>query len=700
MKYQRLFIFTFLVLIFLSPKVIFAKVISNFDEQSWSSYFEDNFGDESFTDITLILRQDLAKLKNFTLDDTLPIIDFAESSQGDEPDVFKVANSDQIQQMISQLVKNVSFSQSIEDEQSIIKIIGLPSDIRSQLTDYKRNGFTVPILSLNKVTFYDCSFLELADNSLDIDALTLAYLVESTKRITSIDIQVNYSVPDKPLEILTFSVLQPSIKQQDIKLLSVDNNVAQFQLEKRDPDSILHVEGIDNQDHIVNSSSLSSYRFNQAQVDISINFYQTLLDKIDQKIITDKPQLLRYMKENIQQLTENLQQVDGQTITRMTYYFKRQPVTIKLFFKPNFQMMQYKGTINSSESPYYNNVIVSDSSETQAKGLRSESGELLVAANYRSIDYAVDQYYRVSLKNDGWNHKIYRLDSGNQTFEPQPFYMMNDKLYLQRWIIVNKEQNNNFINGLVDIRNHQLVLPLEYDYIAISEDFIIATRFNEQTHINNNEVYSSNNLKKLFSGDGRFTVDKNNFIVKNEICTIEEPNFYYRSSSTDNNNITRYCYDIYNIYDDKGQPLSSTPYFGVQGNFGQDNLLFVTTREQKQLFINRSGEVANINLKPYVYVSPFSEGFAAVKCRSNQLYGYINTKGKLAIPCLYSSADEFMGGSALVEHNEQSQLISQNNTIIQKFSSYLRARKKSEDGSILYYFFDGSVYSNKGQLIQ
>lgn len=699
MKYQHFLISICLFGCFLWSNPVFANSSNDYDSQSLLSQFEDSLADKNFTEMTSILRQDLSHLKSFPLNhDTLPIIKFDSVEQTDKSDVFIIIDRNQIQQMVTKLVKNLSFSQSIEDEHSIIQLVGLPDDIRDQLTTYKRYNFTTPLISLKKVTFYDGTFLEFKDNSLDIYRARLQYSVESTKRITTIDLLVNYTVPDKPLETLTFTASELSTKQGDINLLSVDNNVAEFEFGNRNPDSILHVEATDKQNHIINSSNQWSYQFNKPEIDIIINFYQILLNQIDQKVITDKPQLLRYLEDHIQVLSENLQQVYGQFTTRVAYYFKHQPITITLFVKPEPQMMVYQAQINTSKSPYYNNTIVASFGDNNAKGLRSETGEIIVDGNYRDIDYLVDQYYRVSLINDGWNYKIYRLDSVNQQFAPQPFYMMDSKLYLQRWIIVNQDANNNFIKGLVDIQNHQLALPLQYSNIYISESFIIATRSNKAEQIDNNEVYNSNTLQKLFSGQGRVTVDKNNFIVKNEICVTQEPN-YYKYSTTGSDNITYYCYDIYHLYDDKGQQLSTAPYFDVVDDFSQNNLLLVTTDKQQQRFVNRQGKVVKIALEPYVNVSPFSEGLAAVECSSNQLYGYINAQGKLTIPCLYQSANKFIGGSALVEQHDKYQLISPTNSLIKRFDTYLTASKRNGSDSISYFFHDGSTYNNKGEQI-
>ena len=49
----------------------------------------------------------------------------------------------------------------------------------------------------------------------------------------------------------------------------------------------------------------------------------------------------------------------------------------------------------------------------------------------------------------------------------------------------------------------------------------------------------------------------------------------------------------------------------------------------------------------YDYAYDFHEGLAAVKDRKSRKWGFIDTKGKIAIPCIYSFVEDFINGSAI-----------------------------------------------------
>ena len=58
----------------------------------------------------------------------------------------------------------------------------------------------------------------------------------------------------------------------------------------------------------------------------------------------------------------------------------------------------------------------------------------------------------------------------------------------------------------------------------------------------------------------------------------------------------------------------------------------------------------------------FSEGFASVK--SNDKWGFIDTKGKMVIPCVYDYARSFSKGFASVESNEKWGVINQSGEFV------------------------------------
>lgn len=79
-----------------------------------------------------------------------------------------------------------------------------------------------------------------------------------------------------------------------------------------------------------------------------------------------------------------------------------------------------------------------------------------------------------------------------------------------------------------------------------------------------------------------------------------------------------------------------------------DGLLFGLQASGADVYYNYSGQQA-FTLPPNILpISEYSGQRAVVKDTATGLYGYINTKGNIAIPCQYASAGEFSDGIAHV----------------------------------------------------
>ncbi|MBC9931995.1 WG repeat-containing protein [Chitinophaga qingshengii] len=100
---------------------------------------------------------------------------------------------------------------------------------------------------------------------------------------------------------------------------------------------------------------------------------------------------------------------------------------------------------------------------------------------------------------------------------------------------------------------------------------------------------------------------------------------------------------ITTIYDNTGK-LITGPY-KIYQNFS-DGLLLVGDKSGTHYFINPKGEKV-INLKPYYNVKPFTEGLAMMENEEGNT-GFMDLRGKVAIPFQYASATPFNMGLSLV----------------------------------------------------
>ncbi|WP_149096054.1 WG repeat-containing protein [Paenibacillus terrae] len=129
------------------------------------------------------------------------------------------------------------------------------------------------------------------------------------------------------------------------------------------------------------------------------------------------------------------------------------------------------------------------------------------------------------------------------------------------------------------------------------------------------------------------------------------------------------------------------------GNF-HDGLLFAEQSNGSLVYYNAKGKEA-FTLPDYISpVSDFNEQRALVKNNKTNLYGFINTKGQLAIPCQYTDAGNFSEGLAhvITADNKSDFLIDRTGKTVTRLT-----QKYSSD----YHFTYGLalVYNPKGDKI-
>ena len=106
----------------------------------------------------------------------------------------------------------------------------------------------------------------------------------------------------------------------------------------------------------------------------------------------------------------------------------------------------------------------------------------------------------------------------------------------------------------------------------------------------------------------------------------------------------------YFIADKKPKQIGKTSY--LDGGYYTEELIPVTDLDHQISFIKKDGSTAfkldKIKGKKVVCVAPFfSDGLMAV-CTEDNKWGYINTKGEIVIEPIYSFANEFNEGYAVV----------------------------------------------------
>ncbi|RHR04838.1 WG repeat-containing protein [Pseudoflavonifractor sp. AF19-9AC] len=96
------------------------------------------------------------------------------------------------------------------------------------------------------------------------------------------------------------------------------------------------------------------------------------------------------------------------------------------------------------------------------------------------------------------------------------------------------------------------------------------------------------------------------------------------------------------FWQENGDRLLSQGIFQYGERPFREGLMPALVKEQWN-YINEQGEVVDLNRGRFLYVFDFFEGLAAVMDKDTMKVGYIDTTGKLVIPCQYYAYDS-MGG--------------------------------------------------------
>ncbi|OAB32474.1 hypothetical protein PMSD_15915 [Paenibacillus macquariensis subsp. defensor] len=133
-------------------------------------------------------------------------------------------------------------------------------------------------------------------------------------------------------------------------------------------------------------------------------------------------------------------------------------------------------------------------------------------------------------------------------------------------------------------------------------------------------------------------------------------------------------------------PLNYSPVRPQSDGTFHDGLLFAEQSNGALVYYNTKGKVAftlPANVKP---LSDFFEQRALVRNIDTNRYGYINTTGKIAIPCTYEEAGYFSEGIAHVSMvNSNEVFIDRSGTIITTLKQQFSSEYIFSDGLALAY---------------
>lgn len=658
---------------------------------------ESELGDKTLAEIKEMLSEQIESLDDIASLASLRL-SAASSDDSDDQEVepFIPPSAADIQAKFDQHLNSLAFEQ---------KIVGSFSYVESDFHGYRFNAVApgydeyqyAPIhIETTLVHFKDGSSMSPKKTD-DADSV----IVNANKRIVSVDLAATYTLPGT-VKHLTFT--QPSKdRQAGIALQSIEEGEITLTMPAGDADTLLNVQAFNAQGKALKLNGRSSYTNDAYYIEKLNAFLMETVQRIDDGKISDKKQLASYYIDNFPSKEQIAKEHPPETLA--TYQFSGSPTSIIVYLKPSSQQRTHTFSITKTQDNYANGLTVATDEHLDLYGLIDEQGQWLIKPAYPRLHQVADDYYSISdTKGD---NRIYLLDHAAKTFTLQPFHIMNAALHQNRFLVINKDPSDNLVKGLVDIKTHEIILPLKYYNIEVNDPFITTLNYSKRksSDVPYREVYRLSDLQLILSGEFYELETDNGIVIVNSRIRSAKALKSRETHAMDGDG--NYLYSNYDIFNLDGKRLNLEPYSEIYDTFGNDGLLLVTDIKDRNFYIQRDGQTAPLDLSSYQEIKPFSNGLAAVK-GSNELFGYINPQGKLVIPFMYDQAGTFSGGSAFVSTDDQYLLIAKDNTSIATFTGDLRSTTTGKDSETARYTFVSSnvdeddiytVYNEKGEVV-
>jgi hypothetical protein len=598
---------------------------------------------------------------------------------------FLVNDENAMKEKLRNYYNSRTFLQIMTGNSSFLQI----DDGSYSARDYLKEEFDViPKITDLKIYFYDKS-----SKTISFEVKGDRCLIPFGKRIEKIEINYSYTFPEKT--VVNLSLLNKTYKDKDrfIDLITLAAGKAKIQLSDTLHKSIVAIAFF-NKDNKQLRTSGSNY--NSKPSDASLAFYndlQTVFKSVIADIDAKKIISVKALEENLHQKTIKLKpNTESSNVAFSSYQVNGMPTSMSIYLSEKTKKIQGKATLLKKDydkqvGPYF----IATDTLTKKQGFVDADGKWFKKDIGDQIEHVLDNYYSVSNevanqdKSYEFENKIHKIDLDKKEVVK---YTWN---YLEQIApnILKIQSVTNEAYEIFDRVTTKKILPNKYGFIDF-KDGVFVVRESEFTY-----------------GDGKYGA----FTSEGEVIL---PCIYDTVSSNG-----KFLY-VKNLKTDRTQAFSIngkpiTPEnLSVESEFGKDGIAIIKNNEYNPVVTNKKGEKiysSNPNFKKnyintkgevvldtavYKDITTFSNGLAAVENKDG-LFGYINTSGKLVIPCIYDRAYPFQTNYAFVENTAgENLLIDKQNKVHKTFVGHYSSVSFPADSNNAEYNINGSTYDADG----
>lgn len=327
-------------------------------------------------------------------------------------------------------------------------------------------------------------------------------------------------------------------------------------------------------------------------------------------------------------LLKNVPKIDTVTPNDVlkNYYFSGPPSEIRMYFPvktPAEVLETIKNNRIYSRGIVFKREIATDF-KSQKQGVMDVGGNWIIKPVYERIYNQNDYFFLVQEKEDGPSSYYWLNEKGDQWVHLKNIEIYRNELYGDFLVV---EEGTNGPKGIFNIKSGQMVVPPVNDNIYVEDNFFVIRN-------NDNITLLDAHAQNILSGDF-------------ESVRIDEPFIYVLPKGAN-------AFSGYHIYNKKGKNITGQ-FISDGGWESGSNLVLVYKKgkgeyERHYFFLDSDGKVViTVDPDKYVQTERFRNNRALLKDK-NGMYGYMNEKGTVVIPFVFTDASEFRGKYALVKH--------------------------------------------------
>lgn len=497
------------------------------------------------------------------------------------------------------------------------EVVSKESLSKKYMITVTEDGETFSYPDISKATEVE-SFLYENSNS-----FTNLYYFENTKPVAKIEFEIvmpNVAAQYETLETKKDHINTPYGK---IQLIEIKENAISYifpsDMDKSLEVFTLHKNGKALAETGANSHTVISDEQKSRYSEI-IEFLRQTRKEVEKGNIKNEKELQDYYSRNSKQLVESNADLNKVSLTQKTVRFKG-PVSKVVFAVPGQESSETKFTINYSmvRTENQNDYEVASDFETEKRGIIGKNGKWLVKPIMDSYFRQMNRTFFTDQINDINN--TYHFNGKNNQLIKVAYQLDEIDIYNEKYVII--ERGTNGLEGVANAETGEIILPMEYDFINFKDGFWIASK-------NDKEGAMDNNFKEIIP-----------FIFDN----VEFRNSYFSVSKEDGSKE--------DIYSRAGVNISKGQYTDFEGEFNSERILAEKYIMDKQkgtswtdyYFLDEQGTVIiDVQKNGWQDPKPFSSGLALVKDKKTQLFGFIDTVGKVVIPFIF-----VQGNSGFIE---------------------------------------------------